>query len=96
MAWKLTSWGATRMPLTGVPWRDLSDAEFAVAEERYPELRARGYFEEAPLERSERPAARGRRATTAAPAPAPEPAAEPTPAPEGASEVTDSEEGSDD
>ena len=50
MAWKLTSWGQTRMPLTGVPWRDLSDAEFAAAEERYPELRERGYFEPADAE----------------------------------------------
>ena len=42
--WKLTDWGQTRMPLTGVPWRDLSDEEFAAAEARYPELRERGYF----------------------------------------------------
>ena len=46
MAWKLSAWGMTRMPLTGIPWRDLTDEEFAAAEERYPELRGRGYFEE--------------------------------------------------
>ena len=45
MAWKLSAWGQTRMPLTGIPWRDLTDEEFAAAEARYPELRDRGYFE---------------------------------------------------
>lgn len=44
--WKLTDWGQTRMPLTGIPWRDLSDEEFVEAEARYPELRERGYFEQ--------------------------------------------------
>lgn len=89
MAWKLTSWGATRMPLPGVPWRDLSDEEFAAAEWRYPELRERGYFEAEPAEEAARPAARRQR-TSAAPAP------EPAPAPDGASAVTDSEEVRDD
>ena len=44
MSWKLTAYGATRLPLTGVPWRDMTDEEFAAAEARYPELRDRGYF----------------------------------------------------
>ena len=47
MTWKLTDYGKTRVPLMGVEWRDLSDAEFAAAETRHPELRERGYFEQA-------------------------------------------------
>lgn len=49
MTWKLTAFGKTRSPLTGVPWRDLSDEEFVAAEALFPEgvLRDRGYFEKA-------------------------------------------------
>lgn len=47
MTWKLTDYGKTRVPLMGVEWRDLSDEEFAAAEARHPELRERGYFEQA-------------------------------------------------
>ncbi|MGE0227759.1 MAG: hypothetical protein AB7I38_10970 [Dehalococcoidia bacterium] len=95
MPWKLTSWGRTRMPLIGVPWRDLSDAEFAAAEERHPEIRERGYFEAEPAEEAGRPAARRARGgvvtATASDGPAPEPA------PDAAPEVTDdSEEAVDD
>lgn len=89
MPWKLTSWGRTRMPLTGVPWRDLSDDEFAAAEDRHPELRERGYFEEDPAEEAGRPAARRTRG------PAPAAASDgpgPEPAPDAAPEVTDSSE----
>ena len=49
MTWTLTRWAKTRRPLAGVPWRDLTDEEFASAEVRYPSLRAQGYFEQAPL-----------------------------------------------
>lgn len=44
--WKLTEWGASRYGLPGVPWRDLTDEEFAAAEALHPEIRERGYFEE--------------------------------------------------
>lgn len=46
MTWKLTEWAETRTPLTGVPWRDLTDEEFAAAEALFPEgaLREQGYF----------------------------------------------------
>lgn len=47
MTWRLTAFGETRLALPGVPWRDLSDEEFAAACERYPELEERGYFERA-------------------------------------------------
>jgi hypothetical protein len=46
MTWKLTSFGERFQPLPHVPWRDLSDEEFALAEGRYPELRERRYFEQ--------------------------------------------------
>lgn len=47
MSWKLTTYGKTRLGVTGVPWRDLSDDEFAVAESLFEPgvLRAREYFE---------------------------------------------------
>ena len=44
--WKLTQFGRTRSPLSGVPWRDLSDEEFAAVEAAHPTIRDRGYFEE--------------------------------------------------
>lgn len=64
--YKLTRFAQTRTPLPGVPWRDLSDEEFAAAELRYPELRERGYFEPGEVDA---PPSRRRRTT--------EPAAEP-------------------
>lgn len=47
MTWKLTTYGKTRLGVTGVPWRDLSDDEFAAAEALFEPgvLRSRGYFE---------------------------------------------------
>jgi hypothetical protein len=48
MTWKLTGYGRTRYPLPGVPWRDLSDAEMAAAEEAHPGIGERGYFEQEP------------------------------------------------
>jgi hypothetical protein len=47
MTWKLTPWGKTRSGVTGIPWRDLSDEEFAAAEAMFEpgELLAHGYFE---------------------------------------------------
>ena len=44
--WKLTCWAKTRDPLPGVPWRDMTDEEFATVEAMFPEgaLRERGYF----------------------------------------------------
>lgn len=42
--WKLTDWGKTRAGLPGMPWRDLTDAEFNRAKALYPELPERGYF----------------------------------------------------
>ena len=44
MTWKLTDYAKTRMPLPGVPWRDLSDDEFAQVERKHPSIRQRGYF----------------------------------------------------
>lgn len=44
MTWRLTEWGKTRLPLPGIPWRDMSDAEFAEALVVYPDLRSRRYF----------------------------------------------------
>lgn len=59
MTWRLTEWAKTRSPLNGVPWRDLSDEEFAAAESRFPKgvLREQGYFEEGA---SDEPATRQR------------------------------------
>jgi hypothetical protein len=50
MTWKLTPWGKTRSGVTGIPWRDLSDEEFAAAEAMFEpgELLAHGYFEKEP------------------------------------------------
>jgi len=58
--WKLTAWGKTRHGLLGVPWRDLTDEEFAAAEALFEPgaLRAQGYF------RQERPRVRPRRTST--------------------------------
>ncbi|MCC6959455.1 MAG: hypothetical protein IT301_06370 [Dehalococcoidia bacterium] len=44
MTWRLTEWAKTRMPLPGIPWRDMTDEEFAEARSRVPELEERGYF----------------------------------------------------
>lgn len=54
--WKLTPYGKTRTPLTGVPWRDLTDSEFEAAEKRHEELRERGYFEHGESEAAPKPA----------------------------------------
>jgi hypothetical protein len=50
MSYQLTAFAKTREPLNRVPWRDLSDEEFAVANALYDGLlEERGYFEpEAP------------------------------------------------
>ncbi len=47
MTWKLTTYGKTRAGVPGVPWRDLSDEEFAAAEALFEPgvLRSREYFE---------------------------------------------------
>ena len=42
--WKLTEWGKTRTGLPEVPWRDLTDEEYASALSLYPVLPERGYF----------------------------------------------------
>lgn len=57
--WILTAWGKTRSGIIGVPWRDLTDEEFAAAEALFApgELRSRGYFE-----RERFTSSRGRRA----------------------------------
>lgn len=47
MTWKLTEWGKTRMPLPGIPWRDMTDEEFATACADNPGLEKRGYFDDA-------------------------------------------------
>lgn len=41
--WKLTAYGKRRLPLVGVPWRDLTAAEYAAAESRHPGMGER-YF----------------------------------------------------
>ena len=48
MSWRLTEWGKTRMPLPGIPWRDMTDEEFAAASSAAPGLDERGYFEPVP------------------------------------------------
>ena len=54
--WKLTPWGQTRAGVTGVPWRDLTDDEFAAAEALFEPgvLRARGYFRQGQPSRGRR------------------------------------------
>ncbi len=47
MSWTLTAWAQTRQGLAGIPWRDLTDDEYAAALRLYPELGDRGYFEPA-------------------------------------------------
>lgn len=42
--WILTPFGKTRLALTGVPWRDLTDAEYAAAKRRHPGIEDQGYF----------------------------------------------------
>lgn len=64
MSWKLTAWARTREGLAGVPWRDLSDDEYAAALDIYPELGERGYFEPAtPAAGAVHGASAGRRST---------------------------------
>lgn len=68
MTWKLTDWAKTRSPATGVPWRDLTDKEFAAVEALFPKgvLREHGYFyHEMPKE--EEPPAPARRTGRAEP-----------------------------
>lgn len=69
MTWNLTAWGRSRLPLTGVPWRELTDEEFAAAEILYPEIQERGYFERVTEVTVEGPSVRPRRG---APPPDPE------------------------
>lgn len=45
MTWKLTAWAKTRLPVTGVPWRDLSDEEFAAASAEFAGGALAPYFE---------------------------------------------------
>ena len=45
--WNLTPFGKTRLPLSGVPWRDLTDEEMSAAEARHPGIGERGYFAKA-------------------------------------------------
>lgn len=44
--YRLTEWGQSRLPLPYVPWRDMSDEEFA--QHGRPLLVERGYFEHVP------------------------------------------------
>lgn len=44
MTYSLTRYGKTRLPLPGVPWRDLSDEEMAAAIARHPGMETQGYF----------------------------------------------------
>lgn len=45
--WKLTAYGESRLGLPGVPWRELTEAEYSAALALYPVLPERGYFERA-------------------------------------------------
>lgn len=47
MTWTLTAFGKTRLPLVGVPWRDLTDAEYRAAKARHPGMEDQGYFVQA-------------------------------------------------
>jgi hypothetical protein len=42
--YKLTRFGQSRLALSGVPWRDLSDEEYAKAVEKHPGMEEHGYF----------------------------------------------------
>lgn len=44
MSYRLTSYGKTRLGLPGIPWRDMSDEEFAAAVARHPGIEDKGYF----------------------------------------------------
>jgi len=56
--YKLTRFGQSRLALSGVPWRDLTDEEFAKALEKHPGMEEHGYFvqvvEEVPEEKPSR------------------------------------------
>jgi hypothetical protein len=47
MTYRLTAFGKTRLPLPGVPWRDLTVEEFGAAKARHPGIENQGYFEQA-------------------------------------------------
>ena len=49
MTWKLTAWGKTRAGVTGVPWRDLSDAEYEQVAGKFPAGALEVYFEKEPI-----------------------------------------------
>lgn len=63
MTYKLTAYAKTRRPLQGVPWRDLTDAEYEAALAANPGMDQRGYFEHVA---DETPAPSSRRSTRAA------------------------------
>lgn len=44
MTYQLTDFGKTRIGLPGVPWRDLTDAEYREARELHPGMEDQGYF----------------------------------------------------
>lgn len=61
MTYKLTAYAKTRKNLPGVPWRDLSDEEYAAAVEANPGMEEQGYFEKAIEEEDGPPARRTRK-----------------------------------
>lgn len=63
MTYKLTPFGKTRLPLPGVPWRDLSDEEMAAAVARHPGIEEQGYFEKVVEEEETAPSSSSRRRT---------------------------------
>lgn len=62
--YKLTRFGQSRLALTGVQWRDLTDEEYAKAVERHPGMEDHGYFVKEEPEAEEAPRRRTQRGTT--------------------------------
>lgn len=61
VTWKLTAYAKTRMNLPGVPWRDLSDEEYAAVIEAHPYIEDKGYFEKVAEEEDSPPPRRTRK-----------------------------------
>lgn len=60
MSYVLTPYGKTRRRLAGVPWRDLSDAEYKAATALHPDMEVQGYFAHVADEESPPPSSRRR------------------------------------
>jgi hypothetical protein len=76
--YRLTHFGKTRRGIPGVPWRDLSDAEYRAAVKANPGMEDQGYFVKVEEEKPEaKPEKKGRLMRTPAPLTNEEPPATP-------------------